>query len=656
MAPSYTYGRNTQLTRYTLISTFTTVLVIFLCTSYNANPSPVVDAGLIRPRQADSNICKRWAHQSAIINGTLYVYGGEASTDPTQTTNTNTWNNNFLSLDLSKTWDISGPLLSSLPQPSGPPAVALGTLWSSLESLFLYGGEFSSSPPVTPAPFALWEYNVPASTWTSYPAPSATPGPNANEAGPVQRAAEGAGASAAGLGRGWYFGGHLDGYTMPGLSQNIPQGRIYLKSLLEFQFPGVDNAPSSGSFRNVTEGGSQDSSGFPERADGVLIYVPNVGAQGILVGLAGGTGTTFTQLNVIDVYDIASSTWSKQSTAGPTPPIRVNPCAVAAVAPDGSSINVYMYGGQNLQPAGSQTQYSDVWILTIPSFRWISVDTSNDQSVPAPRAGHTCNIWDGQMVVVGGYVGQQLSCDSPGVYVFNLTSLTWTEAFTALSDSNENQLSKQPAQMSDPDALPGSYGYEVPTVVQHNVGGGPSGGATVTVPVVVGTAGPFATGSPKTYTVPGATATTTASPSNHDSGSLSTGADIAIAVSIVGGVLLAVIIYLAICAWLYRKRMRVYQYNMERARIALVEQRASLMQAPNANGYFGDGISPSSGLSSVPYSDDTQKIENTMSDSTKKEQNRVSVNKSSDDLLGRQEPSFVGIMLHPRRSLRVVNP
>lgn len=635
MALSYTYSQSNRYFRHTCYGILLAVSVALFYMS-RRRPVPVADAGVIHTRQTGS-MCKRWAQQSAIINSTIYLYGGEASTDPTQTTNT--WNNDFLALDLSQPWQISEPALSSLPQPSGPPAVALGALWSSLESLFLYGGEFSDSPPVAPSPFALWEYNVPASTWTSYPAPSATPGPNANEGGPVQRAAEGAGVSAAGLGRAWYFGGHLDGYTTSGWSQSVP--RVYIKSLLEFTFP--DSSSSAGSFRNITEGGLQDSSSFPERADGVLVYVPNIGSQGILLGLAGGTNNTFTQLNIIDVYDISSSTWYKQSTAGPTPPIRVNPCAVAAVAPDGSSVNIYLYGGQNLQPAGGQTQFSDMWILTLPSFTWIQVDTSNGQSVPPARAGHTCNIWDGQMVVVGGYIGQQLSCDSPGIYVFNLSSLSWSENFTPLSDPKSNPQSKQPAQLADPNALPGVYGYDVPTVVQHNVGGGASGGATVTVPVASATSGPLATGKPKTYTV-SAVMTETASPKssgNNDSHHLSSGADVAIAVGVVGVVLLAVAAYLAICAWLYRKRMQVYQWNMDKARSALVEQRQSFNVAPNAHDYFGDGVSPATGSSGL-----------TSDDATKEKRKSG----GSEDLLGGQEPSFVGIMLHPRRSLRVVNP
>lgn len=48
-------------------------------------------------------------------------------------------------------------------------------------------------------------------------------------------------------------------------------------------------------------------------------------------------------MNNVNVYDIATSEWYTQATAGSTPDIRVNPCAVVAAAPDGTSYNVYMW-------------------------------------------------------------------------------------------------------------------------------------------------------------------------------------------------------------------------------------------------------------------------------------------------------------------------
>ena len=218
----------------------------------------------------------------------------------------NTWNNDFLTLDLTSTWLVGTPTLKGLPQPSGPPAVALGYLWNSYESLYLYGGEFSWKPPVSPVPFATWEYNIASQSWIEHNDPMTSSGQSAPDNDvPVQRAAEGAGANIPSFGRGFYFGGHLDGYTTDGWSQSIP--RIYLQSLLEYTFPGYSNAEvdslsggqdagSDGAYRNITEGGLQSSSGFTERADGLLIYVPGFGDDGILLALAGGTNETFVRV------------------------------------------------------------------------------------------------------------------------------------------------------------------------------------------------------------------------------------------------------------------------------------------------------------------------------------------------------------------------
>lgn len=217
--------------------------------------------------------------------------------------------NNFLSLDLTKSWSISNPSLTSLPQPSGPPAVAQGYLWNSYTSLFLYGGLFSDTPPASPVPYSTWEYSLTLNTWIEHSNPTTTAGNNSDFGGvAVQRSAEGAGLSVPELGLSWYFGGHQDYFTTAGWSNQIE--RIYLKSLLEFTHPGFINngvqglgpgkgAGSDGAYRNITQGGIQSEAGFTERADGVLVYVPGWGANGILLGLAGGTNMTFVSIPML---------------------------------------------------------------------------------------------------------------------------------------------------------------------------------------------------------------------------------------------------------------------------------------------------------------------------------------------------------------------
>lgn len=204
---------------------------------------------------------------------------------------------------MTKTWQIGGPPLKGLPQPDGPPAVALGYLWNSYDSLFLYGGEFSWKPPVTPTPFSTWEYQIGSQQWVEHSDPVTSAGQSAPDNGvSVQRSAEGAGANVPSLGRGFYFGGHQDGYTTPGWDQSIP--RVYLQSLLEYTFPGFSNpdvtslkngqaAGDDGVYRNITVGGLQADAGFTQRADGLLIYIPGFGDEGILLALAGGTNDTF---------------------------------------------------------------------------------------------------------------------------------------------------------------------------------------------------------------------------------------------------------------------------------------------------------------------------------------------------------------------------
>lgn len=217
--------------------------------------------------------------------------------------------NDFISLSLDSTFQIGTPTIKGLSRQSELPAVANGFLWNSYTSLFLYGGLFSDKPVTSPVPFSMWEYDLTSSSWKEHADPQTSAGTNSEPDNiPVQRSAEGAGLSVPELGRGWYFGGHLDGYTTPGWSQSTP--RVYLRSMLEFTYPGQTNeavqsleggktAGPDGVYRNITQGGIQEADGFTERADGLLVYIPGFGKEGIILGLAGGTNTTFVRQSLL---------------------------------------------------------------------------------------------------------------------------------------------------------------------------------------------------------------------------------------------------------------------------------------------------------------------------------------------------------------------
>jgi hypothetical protein len=364
----------------------------------------------------------------------------------------------------------------------------------------------------------------------------------------------------------------------------------------------------------------------------------------------------------------------------------------------GSSHNVYMFGGQNLQPQKGQTQYDDMWILSVPAFKWIEVDQSN-QAVPPARAGHSCHVYDSQMVVLGGYVGKELSCDSPGIYVYNMSSLQWSDQFTALTgdkalqawdgkqDGQGNPLAQQANQRGyDAKAgLEGSYGYTVPQAVQKVIGGNDTGGATLTAPAQTPTEGPFKTGSAITYTVTGPnggviTQTVNSSGDSNSRRGPNVGAIVA---GVVAGVFFVIAAYFAFCAWVYRKQVRVWKEHAgmqaaraanhekndpwaaqgatigsstknssERANRDLIgtrssETRSAIRSSEDRGGssYQGAaGVAAASGGAGLGAVDPQGR--------------RSSVASSTDDLLEGQEPSFwgvKGVLLNPRRSLRVIN-
>jgi hypothetical protein len=407
-------------------------------------------------------------------------------------------------------------------------------------------------------------------------------------------------------------------------------------------------------------------------------------------------------MNEVNVYDIAASQWYNQATSGPTPKIRVNPCAVVVAAPDGSSYNIYMFGGQNLIPYGEQTQYNDMWILSVPSFSWIEVN-QDGQSVPYPRAGHTCNIWDGQMIVVGGYIGRDISCESPGIYIFNLTSLQWVNQFTALtgpqpstgsfSSGTYNPFSQQINQRGSDEksGLQGSYGYQVPAAVQSVIGGNSVGGATITGPVQVATSGPLASGKPQTYTITttnaaGATITETGviGPPGSNNSSTSPAARIgAIVAGVVAFVLLLTAAYLGFCAYIYRKQLQLYKAHVASAQPATEDpqpsEKRTFFAAPfgsnvnsdqtragSGNQYdsfwsayqLSEGQGPSGGSASGSgghRAHDSVGGSSSGGPSGGREDAQSDGANSAEDLLGGKEPTFVGVMLHPRRSLRVIN-
>lgn len=94
-----------------------------------------------------------------------------------------------------------------------------------------YGGYFSDNPSVAPDANKLYRFNIPSNSWSAVDTNGDT----------VTRVAEGAAAVVPAAGNNgssesdptfFYFGGHLDTYTVQGWSVQVP--RVYLNSMIEF--------------------------------------------------------------------------------------------------------------------------------------------------------------------------------------------------------------------------------------------------------------------------------------------------------------------------------------------------------------------------------------------------------------------------------------
>ncbi len=114
-----------------------------------------------------------------------------------------------------------------------------------------------------------------------------------------------------------------------------------------------------------------------------------------------------------------------------------------------TDIHSYLYGGMGFGQNASG--FDDLYILSMPSFRWIRWWTSSDGGVPH----HTlsCNVVGGQMLIIGGTFPLSDKCDSP---------VTW--------GTHNVDLGKKSGKMWN-DYSPNITSYVVPPEVIAVVGG-----------------------------------------------------------------------------------------------------------------------------------------------------------------------------------------
>lgn len=243
----------------------------------------------------------------------------------------------------------------------------------------------------------------------------------------------------------YQVGGLVSGTTLQPLTYPYPT-RNYTSSLpkvVEASFWQCQLSGISGMtcmYRHVPEG-------LPPRAEAGLIWIP-YGVQGSLVLIGGTTRpadlqltttntsnlATFNLLTDIWVYDIGSDVWHNQSTS--TAPGHELPaemasfCSVVVGTADGKNQHIYVYGGYD--PTAENITTSDqVWILVLPSFKWVLAAQGNPQH---RRQNHKCVLPSPtQMISIGGMVEGGMPLQGSILDLFNLNTLEWTSTYNGSS-------------------------------------------------------------------------------------------------------------------------------------------------------------------------------------------------------------------------------
>jgi hypothetical protein len=141
----------------------------------------------------------------------------------------------------------------------------------------------------------------------------------------------------------------------------------------------------------------------------------------------------------VSVYDIATNSWFNQTTTAANdnyPPSRRGFCAVAISAPDNSSHNIYIYGGQ--QGDDIDDSLDDIYVLSLPSFQWIYIGKTG-----VPRYEHACALLQTRyLVTYGGMPKTQWSdipsaaCDESnrGLRLWDTMAAIWVNSTTIPGD------------------------------------------------------------------------------------------------------------------------------------------------------------------------------------------------------------------------------
>ncbi|KAH7252247.1 hypothetical protein BKA59DRAFT_525623 [Fusarium tricinctum] len=477
----------------------------------------------VQQRDPISNFCRRWGHQSAVVDDKLYIGGGLVTYDGSSGTPQNVSNPYFIYHDLSHAAGTGMPQpYANLSKNSTIPDVSGGVFWPDTvnKKIYLFGGEYNG---ITPWDFDLYAYDIIKDEWDNL---------GVSRTDDIVGLSYGAGVSISDRGEAYYYGGWMNNATDADWG-DAPQ--VPTSYLLRYEM-------DTNKWSNDT---GPDDTG---RAEGVMVHIP-AGDGGMLVYFGGIRATDDGSwegqpMDQIILYDVLSGKSYFQNATGDVPKPRRRFCAGATWVKDQSSYNIYLYGGAG-EEEGS-VGFDDIYILTLPSFTWIKMYPDGNGIGDYPHHSFTCNVVnEAQMLIHGGFFPLNDDCDVPD---------QWGLHDMSLGRQNKD---KAPWMLYDPDLTK----YAVPTDVISVIGGKSTGGATKTAPSggfdhqdlkALMTRTASAGTRTATRSFPDASATETGDPGSGDK--LSTGAIAGIAVG--GAAILVGLIVACFCLIRRHRRQR----------------------------------------------------------------------------------------------------
>ncbi|KAK8927540.1 Kelch repeat-containing protein [Metarhizium anisopliae] len=422
-------------------------------------PLLLASIGLVATQNPRDNFCRRFSHQTVVIDDKLYIDGGWVNFDDFQQSHQNypSASNVVVQMERSRQ-DVANSAFKILGSDITTLTIYGGALWGDdvNKRFYLYGGDWDSG--YARETYRLLSYDILYDKWDDFGTPSINP--------PPEIASFGAGVGVSETGNGYYYGGWISNASMSGWTKS----RTMSSSFYSYAYEAGTFTQAAGPDNNT-------------RAEGAMVWIPAGDIQGLLVYMGGvvanpGNGTVAPQpFDKIFVFDATGNSWLTQTATGVVPQNRRQFCIDVAWAPDRSSYNIYLWGGLSVPPPlVNTTSFNDVYILTLPSFTWVKAypDHQGNATLP-PAYGHysaSCNMVKSmsQLFVVGGTYPDTNACD--------LAVDAWAQHNFWTGTYHNQGDNKTYWALFDPNVT----NNVVPVDVYSVVGGNKSGGATLTSP------------------------------------------------------------------------------------------------------------------------------------------------------------------------------